>query len=170
MEVRSFEAIVRALNGAGVKYLVVGGIAVNAHGFERFTKDVDLVISLQPENLIAGFNALLGSGYRPRVPITPEEFADQSLREKWRVEKQMLVLQFWSEEHRRTPIDVFVHEPFDFEQCHNAALLQEFAPGLAVPVVSLDTLLQMKTEAGRPSDLVDVEELLKIDRLRRSNQ
>ena len=42
MELRSIEAIIRALNDAQVKYLVVGGLAVNAHGYERFTKDVDL--------------------------------------------------------------------------------------------------------------------------------
>jgi hypothetical protein len=41
MEVRSIEAIVKALNAAKVKYLIVGGLAVNAHGYERFTNDVD---------------------------------------------------------------------------------------------------------------------------------
>jgi hypothetical protein len=60
MEVRSIEAIVRALNGAGVEYLIVGGLAVNAHGYERFTKDVDLVIGLERENIIRGLHALLG--------------------------------------------------------------------------------------------------------------
>jgi hypothetical protein len=33
MEVRSIETIVRALNEAGVQYLIVGGLAVNAHGY-----------------------------------------------------------------------------------------------------------------------------------------
>ena len=44
MEVRSVEAIVRALNEANVRCLIVGGLAVNAHGYERFTNDVALVI------------------------------------------------------------------------------------------------------------------------------
>jgi len=44
MEVRSVEAIVRALNTAEVEYLIVGGLAVNAHGFVRLTRDVDLVL------------------------------------------------------------------------------------------------------------------------------
>ena len=44
MEVLSVEAIVRALNTAKAKYLVVGGLAVNAHGFVRLTRDVDLVL------------------------------------------------------------------------------------------------------------------------------
>ena len=39
MEVRSIEAIVRALNAAQVQYLIVGGLAVNAHGYERLTRD-----------------------------------------------------------------------------------------------------------------------------------
>jgi len=46
MEVRSVEAIVRALNTAEVEYLIVGGLAVNVHGYERLTQDVDLVIGL----------------------------------------------------------------------------------------------------------------------------
>ncbi|GEM_PF-1011828 len=40
MEVHSIETIVRMLNDAKVKYLIVGGLAVNAHGFVRLTRDV----------------------------------------------------------------------------------------------------------------------------------
>lgn len=84
MEIRSVEAIVRALNNAGVRYLIVGGLAVNAHGFERMTKNVDQVIQLESGNVIKGLTALENAGFRPRVPITPEHFADASLRERWR--------------------------------------------------------------------------------------
>ena len=35
MEVRSIETIVKSLNDAGVKYLIVGDVAVIAHGYER---------------------------------------------------------------------------------------------------------------------------------------
>lgn len=51
MRLASFEAIAEALEKAKVRYLVTGGLAVNAHGFLRFTKDVDLVIQLQTDNL-----------------------------------------------------------------------------------------------------------------------
>lgn len=50
MKLASFEAIVRALNDAGVRYLVAGGLAVNAHGYLRFTKDVDFVVQLVPDS------------------------------------------------------------------------------------------------------------------------
>lgn len=43
MEKNSVEAIVGALNEAGVRYLIVGGMAVVAHGYLRFTADLDLM-------------------------------------------------------------------------------------------------------------------------------
>ena len=76
MEVRSVEGIVKSLNGAGVKYLIVGGVAVVAHGYERLTKDLDLVIGLERENIIRGLRALMKIGYRMSIPVTPEDFAD----------------------------------------------------------------------------------------------
>jgi hypothetical protein len=46
MKLSSFEAIVQALNGAQVRFIVVGGLAVNAHGYIRVTNDVGIVIRL----------------------------------------------------------------------------------------------------------------------------
>ena len=114
MEVRSVEAIVKALNNAKVQYLIVGGLAVNARGFLRYTNDVDLGIALEPANFTAGFRALNGAGCNMKIPVTPEQFADPATREKWRSEKNMLVLQLWSDAHRATPVDVFIAEPFPF--------------------------------------------------------
>ena len=105
MKLASFEAIVRALEKAGVRYLVVGGLAVNAHGYLRFTKDVDFVVQLIPDNIERAFAALGALGYRPTVPIMAEQFADAALRESWIRDKGMRVLLFWSDAHRETPID-----------------------------------------------------------------
>ena len=106
MEVRSVEAIVRALNEAQVQYLVVGGPAVNAHGFVRLTRDIDIVLGLNPENATRGLRTLLEIGYNLGIPAKPEEFADRATRENWRRSKEMIVLKLWSDEHRRTPIDI----------------------------------------------------------------
>lgn len=159
MEVRSIEAVVRALNEAGVRYIIVGGLAVNAHGYERLTRDLDLVIGLQPENVIRGLRALMAAGYSPAIPVTPEQFADAATRESWRKEKNMLVLKLWSDLHRRTPLDVFVYEPFDFEKEYSIADRLEVAPRLAAPIVTLETLIIMKREAGRSQDLMDIAAL-----------
>ena len=149
----------RALNEAKARYLIVGGLAVNAHGFVRLTRDVDIVLALNPENATCGLRALLNIGYRLGIPAKPEEFADAATREDWRRSKEMIVLKLWSDEHRRTPVDVFVYEPFDFavETTRSEAL--EVCPGVTAPVVSLPTLLEMKKQAGRPQDLIDIEEL-----------
>jgi hypothetical protein len=55
-----------------VRYLVAGGLAVAAHGYLRFTKEVDIVIRLIPDNIDRTFAALSSLGYRPSVPITKE--------------------------------------------------------------------------------------------------
>lgn len=163
MEVRSVEAIVKALNDAGVEYLIVGGLAVNAHGYERLTVDVDLVIGLQRENILRGLQALLAIGYRMSIPVTPEEFSRPELRDQWRRDKNMLVLHLQSDQHRRTPVDIFVHEPFDFRLEHGRAKWETLGSGAQVPIVCYETLLAMKRQAGRPKDMLDIEALGKLD-------
>ncbi|MGB5406736.1 MAG: hypothetical protein WBN08_08360 [Thiogranum sp.] len=76
MKLDSVEQIFQALNSAGVRYLVAGGLAVNAHGYLRFTKDVDFVLQLVPDNIQRAFAALGDLGYRPNVPVTGAQFAD----------------------------------------------------------------------------------------------
>jgi hypothetical protein len=168
MEVRSVEAVVRALNAAEVEYLIVGGLAVNAHGYERLTQDLDLVIRLAPHNIVRGLRALDDIGYRMPIPVTPEQFADPSNRETWRTEKNMTVLRLWSDLHQRTPVDVFVYEPFNFAEEYTAAKWEEIAAELKAPVVRCDTLLAMKRVAARPQDLADISELEQIQKLKES--
>ena|SRR5438270_13578240 len=162
MEVRSVEAIVRALNTAKVKYLVVGGLAVNAHGFVRLTRDVDLVLQLDPDNVSKGLNALLDIGYQMSIPAKPEDFADPEMRESWHQNKGMITLKLWSDQHQRTPVDIFVYEPFDFAREYATATTLEVSPGVVAPLVSLETLLKMKRDAGRAQDVIDIEELQRL--------
>jgi hypothetical protein len=77
----------------------------------------------------------------------------------------MIVLKLWSDDHRRTPIDVFVYEPFDFEREFERSILNELAPRLFARIVSREALMLMKQEAGRPQDLVDIEELRRVEEL-----
>lgn len=159
MRLTSFEAIARALETAGVRYLVAGGLAVNAHGYLRLTFDVDLVIQLEPSNIAAAFNALASLGYRPVVPVTAAQFADAGQRRRWADEKHMQVLAFHSDLHRETSVDIFATEPFDFDQEHQAAVPGELAAGLRVRFVTIPTLIAMKEIANRPRDRDDIEHL-----------
>jgi hypothetical protein len=155
----SFEALVEALRAAEVRYLVAGGLAVVAHGYLRFTKDVDLVIELGQDNVVRALEALAALGYRPHVPVDPRGFADPRERERWIAEKGLVVLNFYSDLHRETPVDVFVAEPFPFDEEYEAALAKELQPGLPVRFVRRATLIHMKRRAGRAQDLADAEQL-----------
>lgn len=159
------ETVVAALNAAEVRYLIVGGLAVNAHGYLRATRDLDLVMQLESANLRRGLECLFEIGYRLAIPVSVEDFADVSKREAWRVEKGMIVLKLWSDDHRRTPVDVFVYEPFDFSEEFEKACLSELQPGIFARIVSLKALIEMKLVAGRPHDLMDIEELRRVERL-----
>lgn len=159
MKLASFEVLVRTLNTARVPFLVVGGLAVNAHGYGRQTADVDLVIRLDSPTVVDAFRALESIGYRPRVPVTPADLSDVERRARLTAEKGMTVIGFHSDAHRETPVDIFANEPFDFETEYARALVEDVAPGVQVRIVQLDTLLRLKRTAGRPQDLADIAEL-----------
>jgi len=155
----SFEAVAQALDKAGVRYIVAGGLAVNAHGYLRFTKDVDIVLNLVTDNILRAFAALSELGYRPNVPVTAAQFADAALRASWIRDKGMQVLQLWCDEHRETPIDIFVEEPFDFDEEYGKALIKPLHDAIDIRFVSLPTLIRMKQKAGREQDHIDIEHL-----------
>lgn len=159
MKVASLESIVRALNESGVRYLIAGGLAVNAHGYLRFTNDVDFVIQLIPDNINRAFAALATLDYKPVIPVTAEQFADQATREGWIREKGMQVLQLWSDRHRETPIDIFVREPFPFDDEYARALIKPLYEAVEVRFVSIPTLIKMKEAADREQDRIDIAHL-----------
>lgn len=151
------ERVLRALNDAGVRYLVVGGVAVVLHGRLRTTADLDLWVELSPANLQRAVRALATLGYRPRAPVRLEDFADPATRESWVVEKGLVVFSLW---HPDSPLelDLFVHEPFDFEQA-DARGVAVALESTEIRVIGLDDLLGMKRDTGRPQDLEDVRDL-----------
>lgn len=162
MKLASVETILRALNRERVRYLIVGGLAVAAHGYGRATFDVDLVVQLQPDNVLRALKALESLGFRPVVPVPAKDFADPTRRQAWVQEKHMIVFQLYSDAHRETRIDIFIFEPFDFEAEFERALVGDLLPGLPVRFVGLDTLIRMKEDTGRTKDQDDVEQLKKL--------
>jgi len=158
MKLADVEAILRALNEADARYLIVGGLAVVAHGYVRYTADVDIVLELERENILRAMNALEAIGYQPLVPVKATDFADESLRRSWIEEKNMIVFQLRNPDRESTRLDIFVAEPFSFSHEYAAAYWQDVA-GVRAPVLQLSELLRMKRDAGRARDLNDVEQL-----------
>lgn len=158
MRLADVTAILRALNDAPARYLIVGGLAVVAHGYVRATVDLDIVLQLERENVLRAMKALEGIGYRPLVPVDSAEFADEQMRKTWREEKHMVVFQMRNPDPRSTRLDIFVEEPFPFADELARAKWEELA-GIQAPVLRLERLLQMKRESGRPQDLADIAQL-----------
>jgi hypothetical protein len=159
MRLSAFDAVAQALHRAGVRYLVAGGLAVNAHGYLRFTADIDLILALDLANIRAAFDALTTLGYRPSVPIEVDQFADPAQRQRWATEKGMQVLSLFSDRHPETLVDPFVQEPVDFEVEYTRAMAGEVLPGVPVRFLALPTLIRMKEAAGRPRNHDDIQHL-----------
>ncbi len=47
----AFDKLLRRLSDADAEFVVIGGLALGARGVVRGTKDVDVVIDPDPENL-----------------------------------------------------------------------------------------------------------------------
>jgi hypothetical protein len=155
----SVVAIVEALNRAGIRYVIVGGLAVVAHGFVRFTADVDLLLSMEEENLEKTVTALETLGYRPRAPVSFDEFCNADKRREWAQQKNMVVFSLFSDIHLETEIDLFLEPPIDFETAYGRAMRQEILPGAIAVFCSLDDLIQLKKLAGRAEDQIDIAQL-----------
>jgi len=77
MKLADVEAILRAVNDADVRYLIVGGLAVVAHGYVRYTADVHIVLDLERDNALRAMKALDAIAYRPLAPVDATDFADE---------------------------------------------------------------------------------------------
>jgi len=87
--------IFKALADAEVDYVMVGGLAVIMHGHLRATRDLDLVIGLEPANCAKGMEALANIGLRPRLLVGLADFADPATREDRASNRNMLFFQLW---------------------------------------------------------------------------
>jgi hypothetical protein len=162
MEKHSIESIVSALNNHQVKYLIVGGLAVVAHGYVRFTADIDMLLDMDSQNLTTAISALKTLNYQPRAPVAFEQFIDPAHRKQWLDQKQITVFSLFSPDHPVTEIDLFVDPPVIFADAYSRSVPLEVAPGIVATFCSLEDLIEMKLKAGRPRDLDDIAHLKKL--------
>jgi hypothetical protein len=160
--VGDIERVLGALNSAGVRYLIVGGVAVVLHGHLRTTADLDLVVQLERDNVLKAVRALTALGYRPRAPVAAEAFADEEVRESWVRDKDLRVFSLWSAGAPTLEVDLFAREPFPFADVHARALEVPLENTVAW-VVSLPDLIALKSKTGRPQDLQDIEALRALE-------
>jgi hypothetical protein len=159
MTAKSVGQIVDALNRSGCRYLIAGGLAVVAHGFLRYTADIDVILDPDPEATRSAITALERMGFRPRAPVPLHDFADPEKRRAWVRDKGLTVFTVRSDQHPETEVDLFVELPFDFERAHSQALKILIEPGVEAVFVARADLIEMKRRSGRPIDVSDIAEL-----------
>ena len=156
-----FKKIIQELEKRKIKYLVIGGVAVNLHGYSRVTNDLDLMISFEKENIAKFIELVNALGYTPKAPVELKEFADSAKRETWKKEKNMQVFSVRNPNDEFEYIDVMIQDHIDFEEAYKNR--QIYADDkISVSVISIDDLISLKELAGRGRDLLDMKILRKL--------
>jgi len=154
------DELARALLSGGVDFIIVGGLAVAAHGFIRGTKDMDIVPDPDTDNLrrLAAVLRQIEAGYHdtgdfgaeelPFDPFNPDDLAQGGNFVMGTRFGRLDILQWIS----GVPSDLA------YEHLAQTAGETPFYE-MTVRVCSFEDLVAMKRAAGRPQDLFDLENL-----------
>ncbi len=143
--------VAKDLENRGIEYSVIGAVALNNHGYRRFTEDIDLLLS--KEGLEKFQNELVGLGYRP---------AFEGAKKKFRTTEENVTVEIITS--GEFPGDG-KPKPVQFpEPSENQIEID------GVKTLTLEKLIELKLASGmtaphRLKDLADVQELVKIKKL-----
>jgi hypothetical protein len=159
--VKSIPAILRALIDEGVQFVLVGGFAVQLHGFVRTTLDLDLVLSMDDTNLSKFVEVAKSFELAPVAPVPIESLENTSLMARWYQEKGMLAFALRESGIAGSVIDVLIKSEVPFAKLKSDAVIARlFERDIAI--ASIDDLITMKRVANRPKDRLDIEALERL--------
>lgn len=149
----AFDELLRRLREAGAEFVIVGGLAVNAWGVVRGTKDVDVVVAPDPANLKRVAEVAVAAGGHVQrgeslLGSPPSIAAALAGGEQVAIETDL----------GRLDIVQGLEGVPTYEELRSRAGEAEVL-GVTVAVCSLEDLRAMKRAAGRGQDLVDLENL-----------
>lgn len=159
-----YERLFAKLQAANVKYLIVGGLAMNLHGVPRMTADVDLVVSFSEPDVATLIAALDELGFAPRAPVSATELANPLRRRQWRAEKNMRAFTFVNKNNPLEEVDILLDPHFDFDPAYERRE-QVRAGAATVSVASIDDLISTKKDTGRAQDESDIAMLRAVQGL-----
>lgn len=143
---RDFRELLESFIAHDVRFLVVGGYAVAAHGHPRYTGDLGLWVWASTQNAQRLLTALDEFGFGS-VGLVANDFTEPGR-----------VVQLG---HPPLRIDLLTSiDGVDFEGCHERRD-DMVVDGLPLPFISLDDLRRNKASSGRPQDLADLAALEK---------
>ncbi len=134
-----------------LRYLMIGGYAVNYYGYSRNTRDLDIWLAPTNENKKAFINTLKCMGYSEMevAPIDSEDFTQPYIANVGGPDSPMDFL-------------TIVHHLVSFDEAENEKMVFDIMNGLAENLVSYNFLIDLKLRARRPKDLFDIEQLNKL--------
>ncbi|MFZ4434660.1 MAG: nucleotidyl transferase AbiEii/AbiGii toxin family protein [Microthrixaceae bacterium] len=145
---RDFQEFLQSFVTHEVRFLIVGGYALAAHGHPRYTKDLDVWVWADPSNSPRIIDALEVFGFGD-LDLSASDF-----------EQAGVVVQLGREPQR---IDILTFATgLEFPDAYERRMLVELG-GIEVPFVSLEDLRVNKRAAGRLRDLADLEDLPPVD-------
>src|SRR4030043_915930 len=103
--------IFKKLNEKNIRYIGVGGIAVNLYGIPRMTYDIDLLLHLEDKNLKKFLKLMKQWGFKPRVPVDIMDFADKDKRECWIKNRHMKAFNLINPARPMSEIDIIINTP-----------------------------------------------------------
>lgn len=155
--------LLQSLAQARVDYVLVGGLAVQLHGYLRSTFDIDLVLAMNDENLARFVDLAKRHGMKPVIPVEIDALRNARQLEVWHREKGMLAFALREPQTGGIVIDVLVRPEISYERLFENAVEGELS-GSKVRIAGIDDLLAMKRAANRAKDRLDIDALEKIKR------
>ncbi|MSQ02390.1 MAG: hypothetical protein EXR71_10955 [Myxococcales bacterium] len=140
-------ALTRALDEAGLDYALCGGLALAVYGAPRATRDIDLLVSPAQLDEIRAVARSLGYTYAALPMRLTSGITLWRLTRLVGVHPLMLDLMLLPEG---------LTAVFD-------ARIRVAVEGGSLQVVTRDGLIVLKTTAGRPQDLVDIQRLMELE-------
>jgi hypothetical protein len=142
------DRVVARLGGAGVQYVIIGGLALGAHGVVRATRDLDIVAAPDQRNMdrLAECLRALGGEHLIHGTLTGAALGRPV---SFKVRTNHGEVQVWNR-MKGVPSS---------DELQRDQILVELAPDALAPVCSLHHLRAMKLVADRPRDRVDLAEL-----------
>jgi len=152
---QDYKDLLSAFNAHGVRYLIVGAYAVIFHAQPRFTKDIDVLIRVDPANAKATFDSLTAFGAALQG-VRPEDFTERG--------------SFFRFGNDPYGFDILLDIPgVDFDAAWERRVEGVIDPksGLKAYFISAPDLIASKLASGRPQDLADVDALRKAAEARK---
>lgn len=144
--------ITDAFKKVDLKYAIVGGYALALHGLVRATMDVDFVLSLRLHDFELAEKALGGLGLRSRIPVRAQDIV--KMRKEFIQERNLIAWSFVDYNEPSRQVDILINKDL-----RNLEVKSISVGGRKISVVTLQELLRMKQEVGRPQDLIDVKNI-----------